>query len=63
LLPGAPEDARSRDKILRYGVGASWFINRHIYLNASYGHDRLDTNVPMDSYDVNRVWLTLGMER
>ena len=63
LLPDASENARSRDKILRYGVGASWFINRHLYLNASYGHDKLKTNVPMDGYDANRIWLTLGMER
>jgi hypothetical protein len=62
LLPGAPANARAWDQIWRAGVGASWFINRHLYLNASYDFETLDTNVPNDGYDVNRVWLTLGYE-
>jgi hypothetical protein len=63
LLPGAPANARAWDHIWRAGVGVSWFINRHLYLNASYDFETLDTNVPNDGYDVNRVWLTLGLER
>lgn len=63
LLPGAPANARAWDQIWRAGVGVSWFINRHLYLNASYDFETLDTNVPNDDFDVNRVWLTLGFER
>jgi hypothetical protein len=62
-IAGAPPDARSRDKVYRYGVGANWFINRFMYLNASYGYEELETNVPGDDYDVNRVWLVFGLER
>ena len=61
--PRAPANARAWDHIWRAGVGVSWFINRHLYLNASYDFETLDTNVPNDGYDVNRVWLTLGLER
>ena len=53
---------RDHDKVYRYGLGANWFINRHMYLNASYGHEKLKTNVPADGYQVNRVWLVLGLE-
>ena len=63
LLPDAPTDARSRDKYWSAGVGATYFINRSIYLNASYSFSTLDSNVPMDGYDVNRVWLVLGLEK
>lgn len=63
LTPGAPPDARSKDKIFRGGVGVNWYINRHVFLAASYDHERLKSNVPGDDYEVNRVWLTLGLER
>ncbi len=52
-----------RTSITRYGIGANWFINRHLYLNASYGHEKLTSNIPDDGFSVNKVWLTLGIER
>ena len=63
LIDDAPEDARSNDKIYRFGVGLNWFINRHVFLNASYDWGKLTTDAPDDGYTVNRVWLTLGLER
>ena len=63
LTNDAPEDARSSDKIFRAGFGVNWFINRWLYLSASYDYEKLTTNVPNQDYDVNRIWLTLGMER
>jgi hypothetical protein len=63
LLDNAPSDARAWDKVYRYGIGLSWFINRHLFLNASYDYSKLKTNVTDDGYNVNRVWLTLGIER
>jgi hypothetical protein len=61
-IPGAPAEAREYDNIWRSGIGLNWFINRYFYLNASYGWEQLETNVPNDGYTVNRVWLTLGAE-
>ena len=43
-------------------MGLNWFINRYLFLNASYGWEQLKTNVPDDGYTVNRVWLVLGAE-
>jgi hypothetical protein len=63
LIDGAPENARSYDEVFRAGIGVSWFINRALFLSASYDYEKLETNVPSDGYDVNRVWLTLGLER
>jgi len=63
MIPNAPEFARSSDDSIRAGVGLSWFINRWLFLNASYDWESFDSNVPGDDYEVNRVWLTLGMER
>lgn len=63
LLPGAPADARRYDHVFGAGVGATWFINRHIWLSASYDLSDLSTNVPNDDYKVNRVWLVLGLEK
>jgi hypothetical protein len=63
LTANAPDDARSKDTLLQYGVGLTYFINRWLFLSASYTHDSLDSNVPLDEYDVNRVWVTLGLER
>jgi len=61
-IPGAPAISRQYDKIWRSGVGVNWFINRYLFLNASYGWEQLKTNVPEDGYTVNRVWLVLGAE-
>lgn len=58
----APVDARSSDGTWRAGLGASWFINRHVYLNASYSWEELDSSIVDDDYTVNRVWLVLGLE-
>jgi hypothetical protein len=58
----ASADARTEDSTWRAGLGASWFINRHAYLNASYAWESLDSSLPNDDYDVNRVWLVLGLE-
>jgi hypothetical protein len=63
LIDFTPPDARAWDKIFRAGIGLSWFINRHLFLNASYDYEKLKTNVPDDGYNVNRIWLTLGIER
>jgi len=63
LIAGAPENARAWDEIFRGGLGLSWFINRYLFLNASYDYEKLKTNVPGDGYEVNRFWLTLGLER
>ncbi len=58
----APADARSSDGTWRAGLGASWFINRHVYLNASYSWEQLNSSIVNDDYSVNRVWLVLGLE-
>lgn len=63
LIDGALLDTRDNDKYTRYGIGASWFINRHLFLNASYAHQKLKSNLPNDGYDANMIWLTLGIER
>ena len=63
LIESAPDDTRSQDKIYRAGVGLNWFINRHVFLNASYDWGKLTTDAPIGRYTVNRVWLTLGLER
>jgi hypothetical protein len=34
-----------------------------MFLAASYDYEKLKSNVPGDDYHVNRVWLTLGLER
>jgi hypothetical protein len=63
LIDGAPEDARSNDQIFRAGIGINWFINRFMFLGAAYDYEKLKSNVPGDGFEVNRVWLTLGIER
>jgi len=55
-------DARDKDKLMRLGVGASWFINRHAYLNASYSYSDFNSSVPRDDYKSNNFWLLLGLE-
>jgi hypothetical protein len=62
-IADAPPDARAWDRVFRYGIGLNWFINRYLFLNASYAHSKLNTNVPDNGYAVNSVWLTLGIER
>jgi hypothetical protein len=63
LTANAPTDARSEDKIWQAGIGLNWFINRSVFLNASYNYETLSSNVPLDEYDTNTVWLVLGLER
>ena len=58
----APVDARSSDGTWRLGFGASYFINRHAYLNASYSWEELDSSIANDDYTVNSFWLMLGLE-
>jgi hypothetical protein len=62
LIEGAPEDARAWDKIWRFGIGASYFFNRHVFLNASYAYEKLKTNAPDDGWKANNIWLVLGLE-
>jgi hypothetical protein len=62
VVPDAPLATRSYDKVWRSGIGANWFINRFMYLNASYDWEQVKTDGSDDGYTVNRIWLTLGME-
>ncbi len=62
-IANAPPDARSWDHVFRSGIGLNWFINRYLFLNASYDYAKLDTNAPDNGYTANSVWLTLGIER
>jgi hypothetical protein len=62
LIDGAPEGARENDDVYRVGVGASYFINRHVFLNGSYSWEKLKSSPIDDGYTVNRIWLTLGLE-
>ncbi|NND57339.1 MAG: outer membrane beta-barrel protein [Xanthomonadales bacterium] len=63
LLPGAPLDARSGDKLFSAGVGVNYFFNRYISMSAAYDYQKLSSNVPADEYRTNRVWLSLTLER
>ena len=63
LIEGAPGFARDHDKIWRAGLGVNWYINRSVFLGASYDRTTLNSNVPLDDYEVNRLWLVLGLER
>jgi hypothetical protein len=63
LTPDAPSEARSRDKYWTAGVGATYFFNRSLYINASYDFSTLESNLPNDGFDTNRVWLVLGLEK
>ena len=56
------ENLRTEDNTLRAGLGLNWFINRYMYLNASYGWQKLNSSVENDDYNVNTIWLTLGLE-
>lgn len=57
------ELTRSTDDVWRFGLGANWFINRYMYLNASYAYEKLSSSIPGDDYEVNTFWLVLGLER
>jgi len=57
------ENSRSKDDVFLGGVGLNWFINRAIYLNASYGHEALNSSVMDDDYTTNTFWLVIGLER
>lgn len=63
MIEGAPDFARTEDKTFRAGLGINWFINRYLFLGASYDYATSKTNIPVDDYEVNRIWLTLGLER
>jgi hypothetical protein len=63
LTADAPADSREQDELWQAGIGLTWFVNRWMFLSASYTHDRLTSNVPGDEYEVNRIWLTLSLER
>jgi hypothetical protein len=63
LISGAPANARAYDEIWTAGLGATYFLNRSVYLSASYDWSELSTNVPNDGFEVNRVWLVLGLEK
>ncbi|MDT8320244.1 MAG: outer membrane beta-barrel protein [Xanthomonadales bacterium] len=62
-IAGAPPDARQNDEIWTAGLGATWFLNRSLFVSASYEYNELSSNVPGDGFDVNRVWLVLGLEK
>ena len=63
LTNNAPVGAREDDSIWQAGLGLSYFVNRHIFLSASYNWQQLDSNVAADGFEVNRLWLTLSFER
>ncbi len=55
--------SRSKDDIFSGGLGLNWFINRSIYLNASYGYETLNSSILGDDYTANTFWLVIGLER
>lgn len=59
----APVGARTSDQVWRAGLGVNYFINRWMFVGASYDYQNLDTNVANDGYKVNRAWLVLGFEK
>jgi len=63
LNDNAPTGARTEDNYWRAEVGASYFINRHIYVSASYNYSDFSSNIPNDDFTANRFWLVLGLER
>ncbi|MDZ4730652.1 MAG: outer membrane beta-barrel protein [Xanthomonadales bacterium] len=60
---GAPPGSRSNDQIWRAGIGMNYFINRWMFVGASYDFQDMSTNVANDGYKVNRAWLVLGFEK
>jgi hypothetical protein len=63
LVPNAPPDVLSKDKVWRAGVGMNYFFNRYVSLSASYEYEKLTSNQAFDRYDANRFWLVLSFER
>ena len=63
LLPGAPEFARDEDTESRWGVGATYFVNRSVWISASYDFSDFSSNVPNDDFESGVAWLVLGLER
>jgi hypothetical protein len=63
LLPNAPEFARDEDDVWQAGLGVNYFVNRHVFFNLAWTYETLDSNVPLDDYDRNNIWLTLSLER
>ena len=63
LLPDAPEGARDEDSMWRFGVGATYFVNRWMWVSASYDYSDFSSNVPIDNFESNIGWLVLGFER
>ncbi|MEE4217330.1 MAG: outer membrane beta-barrel protein [Xanthomonadales bacterium] len=63
LLPTAPVGSRKEDTMLTVDLGATYFINRSVWLSASYKYGNFDTNVPNDDFRANTAWLVLGLER
>lgn len=59
----APAGSRTSDKVWRAGLGMNYFINRWMWVGASYDYQYLNTNVANDGYKVNRAWLVLGFEK
>jgi len=63
LTVDAPEDSRTKDSIWQAGLGLTYFINRHVFLNASYNYEKLKSNVQFDQISANSAWLVLSLER
>jgi hypothetical protein len=63
LVPDAPPDVLSEDKVWRAGVGMNYFFNRYVSLSASYEYEKRTANQAFDRYDANRFWLVLSFER
>ena len=63
LLPSAPPGSREEDTMFTADVGATYFINRSVWLSASYKYGNFSTNVPDDDFTANTAWLVLGLER
>jgi len=59
----APVGSRENDEIWSAGVGVNYFINRWMFVGASYDFQDMSTNVANDGYKVNRAWLVFGFEK
>lgn len=59
----APVGSRTSDQVFRAGLGLNYFINRWMWVGATYDYQNLSTNVANDGYKVNRAWLVLGFEK
>jgi hypothetical protein len=63
LLPDAPPGARAEDTMWLYNVGATYFVNRWMWISASYDYSDFSSNVDFDDFESNIAWLVLGFER